>query len=166
MSGRTGPIWTRPAVWLSGATPVLHLLAHWHYGFFRDELYFIVCGRRLDWGYVDQPALVPLLASWSHSLFGDFLLGFRLLPALALTATVALTCEFARVVGGGRFAQWLAGLCVLLGPMFLLDGVLFSTDMFPALTWLGVRCGWSRAATSAGGWHSGPSRESASTRST
>jgi hypothetical protein len=140
MTGRTGQNWTRPAVWLAGATLVLHLLANGHYGFFRDQLYFIVCGRRLDWGYVDQPALVPLLASWSHSLFGDFLLGFRLLPALALTATVALTCEFARVVGGGRFAQWLAGLCVLLGPMFLLDGVLFSTDMFQALTWLAL--GW------------------------
>jgi hypothetical protein len=140
MTARTGPIWTRPAVLLAGATLVLHLLANGHYGFFRDELYFIVCGRRLDWGYVDQPALVPLLASWSHGLFGDFLLGFRLLPALALTATVALTCEFARVVGGGRFAQWLAGVCVLLGPMFLLDGVLFSTDMFQALTWLAL--GW------------------------
>ena len=140
MTGRTGPIWTRPGVLLAGATLLLHLLANGHYGFFRDELYFIVCGRHLDWGYVDQPALVPLLASWSHSLFGDFLLGFRLLPALALTATVALTCEFTRLVGGGRFAQWLAGACVLLGPMFLLDGVLFSTDMFQALTWLAL--GW------------------------
>jgi 4-amino-4-deoxy-L-arabinose transferase-like glycosyltransferase len=74
---------------LAGASLVLHLLANGHYGFFRDELYFIVCGERLDWGYVDQPALVPLLASWSHALFGDFLLGFRLLPALAMTATVA-----------------------------------------------------------------------------
>ena len=89
---------------------------------------------------MDQPALVPLLACWSHALFGDFLPGFRLLPALALTATVALTCELARVVGGGRFAQWLAGLCVLLGPVYLLDGVLFSTDMFQALSWLAL--GW------------------------
>lgn len=108
--------------------------------FFRDELYFIVCGQYLDWGYVDQPAFVPLLASWSHALFGDFLPGFRLLPALALTATVALSCELARVVGGGRFSQWLAGVCVLLGPVFLLDGVLFSTDMFQALSWLAL--GW------------------------
>ena len=62
------------------------------------------------------------------------------MPALALTATVALTCELARVVGGGRFAQWLAGVCVLLGPVFLLDGVLLSTDMFQALSWLAL--GW------------------------
>jgi hypothetical protein len=117
---------------------VLHALANGNYGFFRDELYFIVCGDRPDWGYVDQPAVVPLLASWSHAVFGDFLWGFRLLPALAMTATVALTAEFTRLVGGGRFAQWLAGLCVLLGPIFLLMGVLFFTDMFQALTWLGL----------------------------
>jgi len=76
----------------------------------------------------------------SFAIFGDFLWGFRLLPALAMTATVALTSEFARVVGGGRFAQWLAGACILLGPIFLLQGVLFFTDMFQALTWLGL--GW------------------------
>ena len=57
-----------------------------------------------------------------------------------MTSTVALTCELARVVGGGRFAQWLAGSCILLGPIFLFQGALFTTDLFQALTWLGL--GW------------------------
>ena len=56
---------------------------------------------------------MPMLASWSHALFGNFLVGLRLIPALAMSATVALSAEFARAVGGGRFAQWLAGSCVL-----------------------------------------------------
>jgi hypothetical protein len=137
---KVGKIWTRPSVLLAFASLVLHALANGHYGIFRDELYFIVCGDRPDWGYVDQPAVVPLLASWSHAIFGDFLCGFRSLPALVMTATIVLTAEFARVVGGGRFAQWLAGSCILLGPIFLIQGVLFSTDMFQALTWLGL--GW------------------------
>src|ERR1700685_3058843 len=129
-----------PWLILGLAALAIHLIFNGGYGIFRDELYFIVCGDRPDWGYVDQPAVVPLLASWSHALFGDFLWGFRLLPALAMTATVALTSEFARLVGGGRFAQWLAGSCILLGAIFLIQGVLFSTDMFQALTWLGL--GW------------------------
>lgn len=128
----------RPSLALFLASMVLHLLANGHYGFFRDELYFIVCGSRPDWGYVDQPAIIPLLAAASHRIFGNVLLGFRLLPALAMSLTVAFTAEYARILDGGRFAQWLAGLCALLGPIFLIQGVLFSTDMIQPLTWLGL----------------------------
>jgi hypothetical protein len=131
-----GRAWNRPSVWLAIASLVLHAVANGRYGFFRDELYFIVCGNNPDWGYVDQPPVVPLLASWSHAVFGDFLWGFRLVPAIIITATIALTAEFTRIIGGNRFAQWLSGLCVLLGPIFLLQGVLFYTDLFLALTWL------------------------------
>jgi len=122
------------------ASLAIHLIFNGGYGIFRDELYFIVCGDRPDWGYVDQPPLIPILASWSHALFGNFLVGFRLVPALALSATVALSAEFTRAVGGGRFAQWLAGLCVLCSPQFLATGLLFTTDTFQPLTFLA--CGW------------------------
>jgi 4-amino-4-deoxy-L-arabinose transferase-like glycosyltransferase len=129
-----------PWLVLGVAALVLHVILNGGYGIFRDELYFIVCGDRPAWGYVDQPPLIPLLASWSHALFGNFLVGFRLIPALALSATVALSVEFARTLGGGRFAQWLAGLCVLFSPQFLAIGLLFTTDTFQPLTWLA--CGW------------------------
>jgi hypothetical protein len=129
-----------PWLVLGLATLAIHLLFNSGYGIFRDELYFIVCGQSPDWGYVDQPPVVPLLAAWSHALFGNWLVGFRLVPALALSATVALTCEFARVIGGGRFAQWLAGLCALMSPQFLAIGLLFTTDTFQPVTWLA--CAW------------------------
>lgn len=132
--------WTRPSLVLGVVCFVIHLVFNGGYGVFRDELYFIVCGQHPAWGYVDQPPLVPLLAAWSYALFGDWLVGFRLIPALALSATVAATAEFARAVGGGRFAQWLAGVCALLAPQFLAIGLLFTTDTFQALTWLG--CAW------------------------
>jgi hypothetical protein len=130
-----------PWLVLALAALAIHLIFNGGYGIFRDELYFIVCGDRPAWGYVDQPPLIPLLASWSHALFGNFLVGFRLVPALALSATVALSAEFARALGGGRFAQWVAGLCVLCSPQFLAIGLLFTTDTFQPLTWLA--CGWS-----------------------
>ena len=134
------PTGREPWLVLGVASLAIHLIFNAGYGIFRDELYFIVSGDRLAWGYVDQPPLIPLLASWSHALFGNFLVGFRLVHALALSATVALSAEFARSVGGGRFAQWLAGLCVLCGAQFLAIGLLFTTDTFQPLTWLA--CGW------------------------
>lgn len=127
-----------PAVVLGVLTFAIHLLANGGYGIFRDELYFIVCGQRPDWGYVDQPPLVPLIAAWSYALAGDWLTGFRLVPGLVFAITVGATAQFARLVGGGRFAQWLAGLCALAAPQYLANGVFVSTDMFQPLTWLGV----------------------------
>jgi hypothetical protein len=129
-----------PAVALSIACLCIHLAANDHYGVFRDELYFIVCGERPALGYVDQPPLVPLIAAGSHALFGTALTPLRLMPALAMAATVALTTKFAEALGGARFAQWLSGLAVLLSPIFLVNGLLLFTDMLRPLTWLA--CSW------------------------
>lgn len=71
MTARFRYLWTTPSVLLSLASLLLHGLANSNYGIFRDELYFIVCGNRPDWGYVDQPALVPVFASGSYALFGS-----------------------------------------------------------------------------------------------
>ena len=124
-----------PAACLGVATLALHLWVNGSYGYFRDELYFIVCGRHLAWGYVDQPPLVPLVAWASDSAFHS-LRGLRLIPALAAAATVALTVSAARMLGGGRYACWLAGLTVLAGGVLQLLGVLLSTDTLQPLAWL------------------------------
>ena len=136
--------WRRsyPAIVLAAITLLVHLVVNngFYYGASSDELYFIVCGQHPAMGYVDQPPLVPLIAGLSHALFGTALLPLRLVPALAMTATVALTVEFARALGGGRFAQWLAGLTVLFSAAFLVEGLELVTDMMQPLTWLG--CSW------------------------
>ncbi len=51
------------ALLLAAAAFVVHLAANPHYGFFRDELYFIACGFHPDFGYVDQHSLLLLRAS-------------------------------------------------------------------------------------------------------
>ena len=131
-----------PAIVLAAVTLAIHLVVNngFRYGASSDELYFMVCGQHPAFGYVDQPPLVPWIAGVSHALFGPALLPLRLIPALAMTATVALTAEFARALGGGRFAQWLAGLTVLASGGFLVEGLELVTDMMQPLTWLG--CGW------------------------
>jgi hypothetical protein len=52
------------AAWgVAAVVAIAHLVAAGRYGFFVNELYFIVCGRHPAFGYVDQPPLVPLIAA-------------------------------------------------------------------------------------------------------
>ena len=146
---KLGGVARAPAFWLGAACLLVHFVANAHYDVFRDELYFIVCGLHPAFGYVDQPPLIPLIAAASYKLFGTALMPLRLVPALAMSATVALTADFARLLGGGRFAQTLAGLCVLLAPARLAGGVLLSTDCLQALSWLA--CAWILARLADGG---------------
>jgi 4-amino-4-deoxy-L-arabinose transferase-like glycosyltransferase len=70
---------------------LIHFIFNGGYGYFRDELYYIVCGQHLACGYVDLPPLSALLVRLSRTLFGDSLFAIRFFPALAGAGTVALT---------------------------------------------------------------------------
>jgi 4-amino-4-deoxy-L-arabinose transferase-like glycosyltransferase len=137
-NGRGWP--THPAFVLGVLTLLIHAVANQHYDFFRDELYFIVCGRHPDWGYVDQPPLVPLIAGFADWAMPGSLLALRAMPALMSAFTVAAAVLLAGRLGGKRFAQWLAGLCALLAPFHLSLGLLLVTDLFQPLAWL--VCTW------------------------
>jgi hypothetical protein len=101
-----------------------------HYGFFRDELYYMACGEHLAWGYVDQPPLIALMAWLVRHALGDSMLALRLLPALAGAACVFLTGVLARELGGGRFARLLAAAAVLFAPAYLAFDSFFSMNAF------------------------------------
>jgi 4-amino-4-deoxy-L-arabinose transferase-like glycosyltransferase len=99
------------AVWLVAAAAFgVEMAVSGRYGYVRDELYFLACGRHLAWGYVDQPALTPLLARLDAQLTGNTLVGLRALPALGLAALVLLTAAMARALGAGRDGQLLAAI--------------------------------------------------------
>src|SRR5258708_27512654 len=102
-----------PAFVLGALSLVIHAVANQHYDFFRDELYFIVCGRHPAWGYVDQPPLVPLIAGFADWAAPGSLLALRALPALMSVATIGATVLLVRRLGGKGFARWPAGPRVL-----------------------------------------------------
>ena len=111
-----------------------------HYGFFRDELYYLACGEHLAWGYVDQPPLIALIAWLARHLFGSSLFAIRLLPAIAGAAVVIFTGYVARDLGGGRFAQFISATAILLAPAYLAFDTFFSMNAFEPLFWL--LCAW------------------------
>src|SRR5687768_1413454 len=111
------------------------LYASGFYHYFRDELYFIACGRHLDWGYVDHPPLVGVYA-WIGEHLGGSLRGFRFLATLSGTLRILLTGVITARLGGGRAAQALACTAVLLAPIYLGIDSILSMNTFEHLFWL------------------------------
>ena len=131
------------AAGFSGLTFLLHFASslwgsHLGYGFFRDELYFLVCGHHLAWGYVDQPPLVALQARLAETLFGLSPTGIRILSFLAGGVTVGLTGLLAWQLGGRGSAQILAMAGVLAAPVFLGTANYLSMNSWEPCFWMGA----------------------------
>jgi 4-amino-4-deoxy-L-arabinose transferase-like glycosyltransferase len=115
---------------------LIHLPVLSRYGYHNDELYFIACGNHLSFGYVDHAPMVPWIARVATTLFGESLHGLRLFSVLAGAATIFLTGLLARRLGGGRFAQVVAALAVLIAPVYLRTGNLLAIPSFEPLYWV------------------------------
>ncbi|MGH2910665.1 MAG: glycosyltransferase family 39 protein [Solirubrobacteraceae bacterium] len=134
------------SVWvgLIAAAQVAVLLAtSMRYGYHRDELYFIVAGSHLAFGYPDQPPLVPLLSSTMHALSTSLVL-LRTPSALVAGATTILAALIARELGGGTRAQVIAAGCTASSGFALAISHLVSTSTYDLLSttllgWLAVR---------------------------
>lgn len=118
----------------AAAAFVIHLIANPGYGFFRDELYFIICGRHPAFGYVDQPPLIPLLSAASQS-FGVSLLALRAVAALFSAASIFVTCRIVQEFDGGPFAQILAAIAAFFAPVLLSFGAKVATDSAGLWLW-------------------------------
>jgi hypothetical protein len=137
---------TRSFLWLCAAFALLKLAIqvignivaqHAGYGIFRDEMYYLICGRHLAFGYVDQPPMAALQARISELLFGyNHTWSLRLISALAGAAKVFLTGLIVRAFGGGKRAAALAMLGVIVVGVYLgIDGYL-SMNSFEPVFWM------------------------------
>ena len=114
---------------------LFHLALLPGYGVFRDELYYMACGRHPAWGYVDHPPLVGWVAWAVRQLAGDSHLALRVVAAFAAAATVFVTARIAKELGGGPFARFLAGLALAVLPISLALGSVYSMNVFDLLFW-------------------------------
>ena len=118
------------AVWL-----VLHGVCLGQYGYFRDELYYLACARRLDWGFVDHPPLsVALLAAWVR-VFGDSAESVRAPAVLAGLGTIWTCLALARRMGATGWGVWLAGLVPASAGMYLVVFHLYTMNALDILFW-------------------------------
>ncbi len=131
----TAPAWGLLLA-VAGAKLAVHLALANRYGYFRDELYFLDCGRNLAWGYVDAAPAVGLYAKVAL-LLGGSLPVLRGIAGLAGAAVVLLTGLLAWRLGGSRAAQGLAAVAALATPIFLAIAGLFSMNVFEPLFWTG-----------------------------
>jgi len=116
---------------------LVHVYFNNRYGYFRDEFDYMSCGDHLQWGYVDQPPLIPFLTHISRAVLGDSLRAIRFLPALASSLLVVQAAATARMLDGRRYALILTAICVALAPQYLSNGGLLGTNVLEPNLWLG-----------------------------
>ncbi len=125
---------------IAGAVVVVLLAGSDGYGYHRDELYFLVAGRHLAWGYADQGPLTPAIARAMDSFAPGSLVALRFPSALMAGATVVVTGLLAYELGGSRRAQLIAAGCAAVGSFALFVGHVLSTSTFDLLAW--ACCSW------------------------
>jgi 4-amino-4-deoxy-L-arabinose transferase-like glycosyltransferase len=126
--------WATILTTAAGVVLVLLALAG-RYGYHRDELYFLACGRRLAWGFVDQPPITPAVARLSDLVFPGSLVALRAWPALMIGGLVVLAALTAGELGAGRTGRIGASVCAACTPGLLLAGHLLSTETFDLVAW-------------------------------
>jgi hypothetical protein len=78
----------------------------------RDEYLYLDYGRHLAWGYIEVPPLTAL-QSWVTLALGGGFFWVKAWPLLWGALTIYVVVRLARRLGGGPWAQALAGVCYL-----------------------------------------------------
>lgn len=114
-----------------------HIYFNNRYGYFRDEFDYMSCGDHLQWGYVDQPPLIPFLIHLCRAVLGDSLRSIRFIPAVASSLLVVQAAVLARELGGRRYAMLLTAICAVIAPQYLSNGSLLGTNCLEPNLWMG-----------------------------
>jgi hypothetical protein len=128
----------RWAAWtVAAAVAIVHLMVAGQYDAFRNELYFIVCGRHPAFGYIDQPPIVPLLAA-ATQLFGTNVWLLRLPAVLCAVLLVPLTVALAQLLGASTRGAWLAAVAAGSATLVTAMTATLSTSTFEPIDFTAV----------------------------
>jgi 4-amino-4-deoxy-L-arabinose transferase-like glycosyltransferase len=125
----------QPVVWVTAIlVGLVHAATAGRYDAQRNELYFLACGWHPDFGYVDQPPLVPLIAATTQ-VFGVNIWLLRLPSTLAAIGLVLLCAAFARLLGGGNRAASFAAIAAGVAPGLAGLTSHLTTSTFEPIAW-------------------------------
>jgi hypothetical protein len=105
------------------------------YEFHRDEFMYMAMGEHLRLWSMDFPPAIAILSELARGVLGDSLFAVRFFPAVFSAAILVFAALIARELGGGRYAQGSAGLCVLAVTLFQRSGNLFQPVVFDQFWW-------------------------------
>jgi len=129
------------ALGIVGSLVVLKLLLHLvtnvisPYEIHRDAFLYMAMGEHLRLFTMDFPPFIGMLSEFTRATLGDSMFAIRLPIALFSTGLTIIAALTARELGGGRFAQGLAVLCVLASGLFLRTGNLFQPVAIDQFWW-------------------------------
>src|SRR5690625_366287 len=131
------PIAWRVLIALAGTKLLGHLTVALitPYELHRDELLYLALGQRLRFWAMDVPPKIAVVANAATATFGDSLFAVRFAPAIIGTAVLMMAVLLARELGGGRLAQSVAGLAILVNPLFLRSATLLQPVVLDQFCW-------------------------------
>jgi 4-amino-4-deoxy-L-arabinose transferase-like glycosyltransferase len=125
----------QPLIWLVALlVGIVHAATAGRYDAQRNELYFLACGWHPDFGYVDQPPLVPLIAA-ATQVFGISIWMLRLPATIVAIGLVFLCAAFARLLGGGNRSAAFAAIAAGVAPGLAGLTSHLTTSTFEPIAW-------------------------------
>ena len=124
-------------IYLAFVNFIIHILFATNYGYFRDELYYIVSGtQHLSLGYVDFPPFIAYVAFFLGIIANDSLFSIHVVSAFIESLIIIVAGLIPRELGGERKAQILTAITTILTLGFMATGSLFSPDTFDQFWWV------------------------------
>ena len=109
------------------------LLQHPIYELHRDEYLYYEQGQHLDFGFLENPPLIGVMAAIS-SLFGGSFFWVKFWPALIGVLTIFVTAGIVKELGGKLFACFIAALGILF-TAYMRIHFLFQPNSLEIFSW-------------------------------
>lgn len=114
---------------------ILHFSTNANYSYHRDELLYLELGQHPHFGHWSNGPLIGWISWLVQHVLGDSPFMIRFLPMLLGCGLMILAVWMARDMGGGKWAQFIAGLSILVSPMYLRASTMFQPVIFDVFFW-------------------------------